>query len=195
MKKVILLLALTFAPFTLFAQGKVYLGGGLSLNQAPNSFKDQYKNGFNFEAAYGYPITENVEILAKGQLHSFNPDAAGFDTAVLSAKVEGGVFSDVNVGAGLKLNFGAGNIKPYVFATGGFHSLETTEMKLTLSSLTTIPKKTENTFGVNAGVGIEVGFGGAAALFVEPSYTMLFNDAKTKFIPIKVGLAYSLMKR
>lgn len=194
MKKSIAALLLALAPVATFAQGKVYLGGGLSMNQAPSAFEKNYKKGVNFEAGYGYALTPNVEVIAKGEIHNFSPNPDAFGTSALAATLNGGTFSDAAVNAGVKLNFGAGKIKPYVVATGGFQSLQTKALSITVGSNTiNYDEADESAFGVNVGVGVEVGFGGAASLFVEPSYTMLFNDAKTKFIPVKVGLAYSLL--
>jgi opacity protein-like surface antigen len=171
-------------PFSL------YVGGALSLPNAPDGFKDSFKTGYHGLVGLGYKMGPGFQVVGKVEYHNF-----GYDFASLSG-VEGGNTKMWLFGGDgrFALALPAAPIKPFVFAGIGIANVKQTEFSgdtSLISSLTTSFPKNQNKLYYNLGGGIELGGGPSFSIFAQVRYVSVSTETdKTSFVPITIGLKF-----
>lgn len=168
-----------------------YAGGLMSFPNAPDQFKDSYKNGFHGMLGIGYKAMPILQVVGKAEYHHF-----GYDLSELS-DVSNGAQSVWLYGADLRigLNLPASPIKPYILGGGGlahvsFSPFEGTNLTLT-TALNDLLPEAQNKFYYNFGGGFEFKLAPMTSLFAQVRYVSIATDnEKTSFVPLTLGLKF-----
>lgn len=170
-----------------------YVGGALSLPNAPDAFKNTYKTGFHGFAGVGFSVMPKLQLVAKGELNSFSFD---FDQNAMPGISEGGKQNIWMFGGDARFSMGvpAAPFKPFGFAGAGFANVKTTDFGGTdLSLATSLNSSLESMTKMywNIGLGAEFKSGPAMSLFVQARYVNIATEGDAmQFIPISVGLKF-----
>ncbi len=172
------------APFSL------YVGGALSLPNAPDDFKNSFKTGYHGLVGLGYKMGPGFQLVGKAEYHNFS-----FDFADLSG-LEGGNSRVWMFGGDGRLALGlpAAPIRPFGFVGLGIANVKRSEFDgpLTLTAaLNDALPDAQNKVYYNIGGGVELKFGPSLNLFVQGRYVSVATEGdNTTFVPITVGLKF-----
>lgn len=189
MKKFLLSLAvmLCLAAFVSAQDVKpidIYIGGGVSLPNAPDLFKDGYKTGYHGMGGIEAKAFTGFSLLFLADYNRFSPDVEGMD---------GGEISLLTFTLNAKLGLGvpAAPIKPYLFGGIGLANTSVSDFTVTIPDVTITTLGSETNACFDVGAGLEFKAGPSAAIFVQGRYMIIASkgDAITYF-PITVGFKF-----
>ncbi|MDD4051240.1 MAG: outer membrane beta-barrel protein [candidate division Zixibacteria bacterium] len=160
----------------------IYIGGGLSLPNSPDFFKDYWKTGYHGLAGVGFKAFPGFSLVGMAEYHSFPIDAEG---------VDGGSFNFFlfTVNGRLALDIPAAPIKPYFLGGIGLANSKISDITEGDETFKFIGSETDLCF--NVGAGLEFKAGPAAAIFIQGRYVYINTegDALT-YIPITLGVKF-----
>ncbi len=198
-KILIVLIAAAWLSGTADAASYRYLfNAGISYPVAPKNFNDYWKIGFNLGVGFERKISDGWYGQVYFDYNTFAIDdskytkSKGYFESGLS--VEGGAASILVVSANLKRMMARarsgeapyliGGIGIYRFsiATGSFAAADTT---------VEIPNSSQNTVGMNVGVGVDVRIGFRTSFYLEGRYFVGFTSSDfTHHVPLRVGIIF-----
>jgi len=196
MKKTLIALTLVLA-FALTASAQmpskpfsIYIGGGLTLPNSPDAFKDGYTTGFHGLAALGinFPTMQGLSVQGKVQFHMIPIDNA--TTFVGEAITDGGDMKIFMFGADGVYRFGTpgGIASPFAGFGVGFANSSVSDIT-TVSGTTSFDSSTDFYWNILAGVDLKVS--PSLRLFGNVAYTSISTEGDaTTMIPITVGLKF-----
>jgi opacity protein-like surface antigen len=154
-------------PFSL------YLGGGVTLPNSPDYFKEGYKMGFHGTGGVGLKLIPLIEVVGKVEYHSFSLDDEEFlGEGAEDVDISGGTLTAILYGADarLALNVPGSPMKPFVLAGAGFASLSTSSLKIDDEEWGK-PFESKTKFYFNVGAGLEIG-----SLFIQGRYVSISSE-------------------
>jgi opacity protein-like surface antigen len=193
-KSLIVFFGVSMLTLSAFAQVptpfSLYVGGALSLPNAPDGFKDSFKTGYHGLVGLGYKMGPGFQVVGKVEYHNF-----GSDFSSLSG-VEGGNTKMWLFGgdARLALALPAAPIKPFVFAGAGLANVKQSDFTgdaSLITSLTLSYPESQNKLYYNLGGGVELGGGPSFSIFAQVRYVSVSTEGdNTAFVPITIGLKF-----
>jgi opacity protein-like surface antigen len=163
----------------------IYVGGGVSIPNAPDRFKDGMKMGFHGMGGIEAKASTGFSLLFLADYNRFSPDVEGID---------GGEVSVLTFTLNAKLGLGvpAAPIKPYIFGGIGLANTSASDFSGTVPddvNVVTMESKTNACF--NVGGGLQFKAGPAAAIFIQARYMIIATEGDaTKYFPITVGFKF-----
>lgn len=153
-----------------------YAGGGISI---PNGdFGVLYKNGYHGLGAVGINVAPMVQLMLKGEYHTWSSDLPGFDSD-FSTMFFGGSF---RVSPSMPMS----PIKPFGLAGGGLASTKSTVVILNNSI-----EGTSSNFYFEFGGGLDFKVGPMMAMFIQGRYVSINSGGGSmSYIPFTVGLKF-----
>jgi len=196
MKKIMIAAILVLA-FALTASAQVpvkpfsiYIGGGLTLPNSPDGFKDMYKTGFHGLAALAInlPTVQGLSVLGKLQYHmlSLKDDVTFAGEAI----TDGGSAKIFMFGADgvYRLGTPGGVASPFFGAGGGFANSTTSDIT-TASGTYAFDSSTDFYWNILAGLDLKAG--PSVSLFATFAYVSISTEGDAiTMIPITVGLKF-----
>ena len=175
-------------PFT------IYAGGGITLPNSPDGFKELYKMGFNGMGALAFKIHPMFDLVGKVEYHYFSMDkekaAAMY---AFTGDPSGGSLSTILFGLDARFapSLPAAPIKPYVFAGLGMAKMSAKEIEVPIiGTIEPYPDKTKMYLNFGAGLDFQNFFIQARYLRIASPSEDDANDDPLVSIPISVGLKF-----
>ncbi|MBD3404172.1 outer membrane beta-barrel protein [candidate division GN15 bacterium] len=163
----------------------IYAGGGVSFPIEPDTlFTQQTSTGYHGLLGVGYKFMPLLEGVLKAEYNTFSGD--------LDAGLDGGDWSMILVGIGVRGGLGVPTASYRPFAFGGF-GLAWTERDEVLSADTVaVPSfDRETSVYFDVGGGLEFGLAPKVQLFLQGRYVYISTDNEpTSFIPVTLGLKF-----
>lgn len=163
----------------------IYIGGGVSIPNAPEGFKDWFKMGYHGMGGVEAKAFTGFSLLFLADYNRFSPDVEGID---------GGEISLLSFTLNAKLGLGvpAAPLKPYFFGGVGLANTSVSDIDASEPdgiSVYTMESKTDACFGV--GAGLEFKAGPSAAIFVQGRYMIIATEGDAlSYFPITVGFKF-----
>ncbi len=160
----------------------IYIGGGVSLPNAPDFFKDYWKTGYHGLAGVGFKAFPGFSLVGNAEYHTFPIDAEG---------VEGGNFNTFlfTVNGRLALGVPAAPLKPFILGGIGLANVSISDITAGDKTFEFLGSETDLCFSI--GGGLEFKAGPAAAIFVQGRYVIINTEGDAiTYIPITVGFKF-----
>ena len=174
-----------------------YVGGAISMPTSPDSFKDNFKNGFHGSVGVGYKLAPGFQAIGKVEYHQFKFD---FDNSSIFAGAtgySGGTNKMWMFGADGRYSFNlpSAPVSPFVVAGAGLANIKQSEFdgpaSLSLSIFNSYVSQDVTKFYFNVGGGVDLMTGPAWSLFAQARYVNIATDNEASvFIPVTVGLKF-----
>lgn len=148
----------------------LYAHGGAGFPSS-DGFSDSHNTGFDIGAGIGYPLTNYVEGLVRGNYNRFANDFT-----------ELADFESWSATANLKVNASTrrSRFMPYALAGGGLYHLG-------------VRDNLESKFGMQFGVGVDIRTTRRVNLMVEPNYNLVLTEGENiQFFPVRAGAGIRL---
>lgn len=162
----------------------IYIGGGVSLPNAPDGFKDGFKTGYHGMGGIEANAFTGFSLLFLADYNRFSPDVEDVDGGEVSLLA-------FTLNAKLGLGVPAAPMKPYLFGGIGLANISQSDYKDILPEVevSTYASKTNACF--NVGAGLEFKAGPSAAIFVQGRYMVITTEGDaTTYLPITVGFRF-----
>jgi hypothetical protein len=186
-KLFVLILLINMLPTLSVAQGNekmcLQLGGGISIKEGSEAFKEGWKEGYHGLGNIGIKIGPGFWARAKFQYHKFNcKDFEG-------KNISGGDFITYLLGLDgvLCRQYPSRNLNPYAFAGFGL-SIWTIDTLFEDGRPVQLSVSKED-FYANIGAGIDIRLFESVSAFAEISYMYIYGrDMAFSYIPVSIGI-------
>lgn len=177
---------------------EIFLNGGISSPNKPESLADHWKTGFNVGGGIGFGLTETLTFVASADYNSFAFDESGFLESYgfsgYGIRITGGTATIFTLSGNLKVTFASGSISPYVVGGLGYLNLALSDITISLGNESDkVSGDSESSLFVQVGVGLDFPLSENSSLFFEGRYGNGFTDnGGTTFFPLKAGIKFNL---
>lgn len=155
----------------------LYLGGGIT-NPTSDKLDNGWKRGPHASAALGIRVGGRTELMLRAGIHSLGADKTFYSIA------EGGRFTSVVYGGGLKFNFGLPliPIKAYLLGGAGIAVLNVSDVIPTIPQVPLTARRNRPYFSVGTGLSIGPYWGQIRII------TARADGDRFAFVPWTVGI-------
>ncbi len=189
---VLLTFALSASAQTPSAPFSLYAGGGLTLNQSPDIFKDNWKTGVHFMGGIGFKMHPMFQVVGKVEYNTHKSELADL------AGFSGGTVKTLMFGVDGRMGFDVPSAPISPFFLGGIGLArssrddfvgELAEGTGTYDPPESVDSNTDFYFNVGGGVTLKSGPG--FSLFIQGRYLSIATDEEsTVTIPITAGVKF-----
>jgi opacity protein-like surface antigen len=201
--KVLLICIYLLVTVVSFAHGKsnpeIYLNGGYSIPSRPQIFAEIWSPGYNVGTGVIYSISPSISLVGSIDYNRFRFDEESFliryGFGSLGAETSGGNITIFSVSGSVKINLIAETerITPYIIGGIGASRISTSDITVYFAGVTNIRGDSETAFTASTGGGMNIILDSRIKLFVQAAYAIcLTNDDNTYYLPLKIGLVFSL---
>ncbi len=172
---------------------KIIVHGDVSIPTDPQQFVDGFSLGLGGGVGVGFPLSSRFAVVADVDYKVFGVDEEGFRRTygVPPSKVlTGDQIATFYASLSLKVDLisAPAQIRPYLIGGGGFFRYNPDDFAVDETSM---GFQSENTFGVNAGGGVEVVLAPYLVLFLDAMYVVGFTENEnTGYVTIRPGIAF-----
>jgi len=184
-----------------------YVGGGLNVPMAPETFTDFWKMGFGGTARFGLEIAPPIELGASFSYNNFPFDGdkllayaeriSGEDLPA-DAAVDGASMTALEFLADVKYVFGAGEVAnpfaPYMMALLGMTSVSFEDITVTAadsSATLDLSDVGETDFTIGFGAGFQYMFSPTVGFWLDGKYMVILTEGEsTSHLPIRAGIKF-----
>lgn len=203
------LLLLFSVPTMAQEDSKFYylVSGGISQPEAPDVFKDGWKDGTSIGGGVGYRFSPHLSVQALLNYDRFELDGnrlldgAGLDPIpdFIDISINGGDTSILSLSGELKasLREDSDRVSPYVTIGGGVADVQVSDVRISTSFLgieleETVAGMSETAVVATVGLGLDMPLGNRLGAFVEGRYqTNMTDDDTTDFGSFRAGIRIS----
>jgi hypothetical protein len=184
----------TMADALELSKPKGIIYGSLGLPSRPDAFDDAATLGFGGGIGLGIFLVPHAMLQLSAEYTTFGADENGLRKVYGQAAdvgVVGGEISVLYTAASLRLSVvRLPAIHAYVVGGAGFFRYVPDKVQF---DNVIVERKTENTAGFHAGVGLDVPLGSLIDIFADAAYVMGATEGdRTAYIPLRVGLLFEL---
>ncbi|MEA2030676.1 MAG: outer membrane beta-barrel protein [candidate division Zixibacteria bacterium] len=177
----------------------IYIGGGVTLPNQPDGFKDRNNLGYHGMAGLGLNVFPKIQLVGKLGYYDLSLDKDKYGNVEDVTGVDGGDFTAFTYGADLKLAIGVPmmSVKPFVFGGIGMANLGVSEISFDMDK---VPEWNASKIYYNFGGGLEFKYGPGLTFFVQATYLSISGDKDPKslgetdnrivMIPVSLGLKF-----
>ena len=172
---------------------KIVAHGDVSIPTYPREFVDAFSLGLGGGVGVGLPLSSRFAVVADVDYKIFGIDEEGFRQAYgvpPTASLSGDQMATLYASLSLKANLisAPAQIRPYLIGGIGYFRLKPDDFA---SQGTSLGFQSEDTYGVNAGGGVEILLAPYLILFLDAAYVVGFTEnTTTTYLTIRPGIAF-----
>jgi hypothetical protein len=172
---------------------KIVAHGDVSIPTGPQEFVDAFSLGLGGGVGVGLPLWSRLAVVADVDYKIFSIDEEQFRRVYgvpPTVGLSGDQMTALYASLSLKVDLISApkQIRPYLLGGVGYFRLKPDDFA---SDDTSLGFQTEETYGVNAGAGVEIVLAPYLILFLDAAYVVGFTEnADTRYLSVRPGIAF-----